>query len=577
MKRILILSALLLPVAFAQAQIARWLIKPAYEAVDMLYGTDLFAADSAGSKVLYSPEGRRLCSISDRLWEFNDHYAVTTTPGTANISAIVSDQGRITPVNGLQIITIPKFNDGYMVVTDGGYYHYMDVHGQVDSYQLNYAHPYSGGYASCMRYFNQRKQKDPIYLLIDRELQPVPMRFNNHEFKYSDIEFISSVNAEGVGFVVAKGKVYSFDGQTQELSPLFADADNHNQAKLTGDFNEHYRSEGDTCFVLTAPSGRGNQVVLRFSKDLVPLSIQRNDEVYTYRSNTHSSITLSTTLIRTAGQNGLMGLKIGDNVVLPPQFQDITHLYGECAVVKADNKFGLLRVYPNDGVRLSLNGGAPIPFAHRTTDSKLRIDLPPYISSTYTTIDVDPSTGITIDKARKEGRDTPEGNYVEYPCTINIPDGISETPNSYSYPMQVIFNGMRAPESRVEAQAWHYNYYNVILIENDASISQGTLTAQFDISKERNIDDRNYPYNVDLQTNGMRYEIERVSEIRYRFKIFGLQEGTNTFKALITEDGCPPFYFDFDVEYVKPTTQTARPTQANVRRRQTPSRPVLEY
>jgi hypothetical protein len=73
----------------------------------------------------------------------------------------------------------------------------------------------------------------------------------------------------------------------------------------------------------------------------------------------------------------------------------------------------------------------------------------------------------------------------------------------------------------------------------------------------------------------MRYEIEQVSEIRYKFKLYGLHEGTNTFKATITEEGCPPFYFDFEVEYTRPVANTARPTQANVRRRQ--ANPVLEY
>jgi hypothetical protein len=575
MKRILFLTALFLTVAFAKAQISCWLIKPNYESIDMLYGTENFSADSAGYKVIYSPNGRRLCSVSDRLWDFNNHHAITTIPGTANISAIISDQGRITPVNGMQVASTPTFSDGYIVVSDGVFYHYMDVNGEVESYQLNYANPYSGGYASCMRYFNQRKMKDPIYLLLDRELQPVTLSYNNHEFKYSDIDFISSVNVDGVGFIVAKGKLFSFDGQTQELSPVFASDDNSSQAKISGDFAQCYQLVGDSCYVLTTQCGRHDQVIITFSKELVPLSIQRNDQVSNYRRNNNATISLSTTLIRTTGQDGKYGIKIGDNEVLPPQFEDIPHLYGECAVVKTNNKYGLMRVYPNDGYQLSLNGGNPIPFSHRTTECTLRIDLPPYISSSSTTVDALPNTGITIDKARKEGRDTPEGNYVEYPCVLTIPNGITDTPSRFSYPLQVVFNGMRAPQTTVSAQAWHYNYYNVILVENEASISQGTLTASFDVSKERNLGDQDYPKTIDLQTNGMRYEIEQVSEIRYKFKLYGLHEGTNTFKATITEEGCPPFYFDFEVEYTRPVANTARPTQANVRRRQ--ANPVLEY
>lgn len=581
MKRFLILTALFLPVTLAQAQIARWLIKPAYESIDMLYGTEIFAADSAGSKVLFSPNGRRLCTVSDRLWDFNNHFAITTTSGSANISSIVNDRGGVIPVSGMQVAAnTPAFHDGYILVFDGQFYRYMGTDGQVASYQLNNAYPYSGGYASCMRYFNQRKQRDPINMLIDRDLQPVPMRWDNREFNYNDIEFISSVNEEGVAFVVAKGKLYSFNGQTKALSPVFArddETNSRNQAKLSGSFSEHYQSVGDTCYVLTAQCGRHEQVAVTFSRNLLPLSIRRNDSEYTYRRQAPQTLTVATTLIRSTGKDGEYGINTANIEVLPPQFQDIPHLYGDRAVVKLRNRCGLLRVYPNDHFQLSLNGGNDIAFRHRTHECTIRLNMPAYIPSALTTIDVEANSGITIDKARKEGRDTPEGNFIEYPCVLTIPGDITETPSSFGYPMQVVYDGLRAPETKVNAQAWHYNYYTVTVNEQDASISQGTLTATFDVSIDRRLGDPDFPKTFDLQTNGLTYEIEQVSESRYKCKLHGLQEGNNTFKAVITEEGCPPLYYEFEVEYTRPTTRTSRPTQATVRRRQAPARPTLEY
>ncbi len=580
MKRSLFLITLFCSAVLANAQVARWLIPPLYNAIDLVPGdVELLLADSADTKILFSQNGRRLTSTSDVLHRFQERHAITTRLGTAQITAIYDEFGHKTPVEGYQVgAGYPCFVNGYMLVFDGQYYCYMGTDGQVSPDQFNNAYPFSNGYASCFRYQNQRKMKDPIYMLLNDQLAPVPLRWENKTLAADDVEFISSVNDESIGVIVAKGKVFFFNGQTKALSPVFASADEtntKNQAKLNGSFQEHYMSVGDSVYVLNARCGRNGNVEITFSQQLVPISISRNGELYTYTKRVIEQQSYSTNLKRIKGADDKIALYWDSEMILPPQFNKVWRCYGDKAIVQPVDKWGLLRIFPNEHFVLSLNGGNGIAFRHRTFDTTLRLDMPSYVHSSLTSLDVS-GDGLTIDKARKEGRDTPEGNFIEYPCVLNIPSDISsEEKHNYTFPIQVLYEGLRSTELKLTTQAWHYNYYTVNANESEAVVTQGTLSVNFDVTVDRRLGDLDYSKTFDLKTDSLTYEIEQVSESRYKCKIFGLREGTNTFYAVITEEGCPPLLYQFEVEYIRPVERSSRPTRATIRRR-TP-RPVLDY
>lgn len=579
MKRLSFVIAFICIAFASNAQVVRWLIQPRYEAIDLIGGdVDLLQADSAGTRILFSQNGRRLLSTTDALHPFQERHAITTRIGTAEITSIIDEFGHATTISGYQVgASYPRFSDGHMLVFDGQYYRYMGFDGQVSDETFNNAYPFSNGYASCFRYQNQRKMKDPLFQLLNNDLSPVPLKWENKNFQADDIEFVSSVNDESIGIVVAKGKVFFFNGQSKALSPVFANANEANtkhQAKLNGDFQENFASVGDSIYVLRARCGRNDNVEITFSKNLVPLTIRRNSDVYTYTRRSEAEQTFTTNIRRIKGADDKIALYWNDEMILPAQFNKVWRCFGDKVIVQPADKWGLLRIFPNEHFVLSINSGNGVAFRHRTYETTLRMDMPAYVHSSQTSIDVQ-GDGLTIDKARKEGRDTPDGNFIEYPCVLSIPADITEEKQTYNFPIQVIYEGLRSKELVLSTQAWHYNYYTVDANESEAVINQQTLTVTFDVTVDRRLGDLDYSKTFGLKTDSLTYDIEQVSESRYKCKIYGLREGINTIYAVITEEGCPPLLYQFEVEYVKPVERTSRPTRATIRRK-TP-RPVLDY
>ena len=54
----------------------------------------------------------------------------------------------------------------------------------------------------------------------------------------------------------------------------------------------------------------------------------------------------------------------------------------------------------------------------------------------------------------------------------------------------------------------------------------------------------------------MLFDIDKISEIRYKCKVLGLNEGVNNIVVTVLEKGCPPAIFPFEIEYYKPVART---------------------
>ena len=65
--------------------------------------------------------------------------------------------------------------------------------------------------------------------------------------------------------------------------------------------------------------------------------------------------------------------------------------------------------------------------------------------------------------------------------------------------------------------------------------------------------------------------LEKLSETRFKCSLSNLQEGLTPFDVQVVEQGCPPAFFPFEVEYhaAKPKTRTtpAQPQVLIVRKR----------
>ena len=120
------------------------------------------------------------------------------------------------------------------------------------------------------------KQKDPYYLLLTADGEEVTISYNGKTFGDNDIEFISSVNDENVGYVVANHKLYRFSGKSRNLNPVFArngETDMRNQARLEHAVSASLVRQNDSTMLLTASCGSSGSVQIWFDNLLVPRSI----------------------------------------------------------------------------------------------------------------------------------------------------------------------------------------------------------------------------------------------------------------------------------------------------------------
>lgn len=235
--------------------------------------------------------------------------------------------------------------------------------------------------------------------------------------------------------------------------------------------------------------------------------------------------------------------------------------FDDKAFVKMAGKYGMLKVLPEARFRLSINKGDDIAFRHQKFETKIRLDMPNIISAYGARIEVDSNSGCDVDLTSGEQRDTEYGNYIQYNCVLNIPDSLpdemyGDKRNEVVFPTQILYEGLRSPIIPFKVKAWHYKYFNVDINSSETSISQGVFSFTFNINAERDPGETVYPTSINIQTDSLKYELEKISETRYKCKVYSLREGTNNIIVQIIEQGCPPASFPFEITYVKPAAKT---------------------
>ena len=546
-----------------KGQIAKWLIPPVYDDIHKATGTNLIIADSLDNKVLWTQSGKRLSSTSDALFPFVDNYAVTTKQESGTITGFYDLDGKFTSLSNCNVTYAnPYFSDGFLLVIDNGFFRFVNSKGEKSKEQYTTALPFSNGYASCTMYKNIQKRKDPYNLLITKDQERVTFFYDGKQFDDDDLEFISSVNDENIGIVVAKHKVYFFNGKTGELSPVYASKDEANlkkQAKLEDGLSSCLIAETGSTYVLTAKCGKDDKIQIQFDKFFVPMSVSSSNEKHEYRKKEKPVISYSSPL-KIVIEDNKCGINWEDQEVLPPQFDKLMTCFDNMAFVKLSKKCGMIKVYKDEIFRITINKGNPIDFRHQKYETTIRLDLPKAISAFNTRIDINPESGCKVDMPSGEKKDTEEGNFIQYNCVLNIPQSLpdemyGDSRNEITYPTQILYDGLKSPVILSKVKAWHYKYFNVDVNDTETSINKGVLSFTFDINAERTQGEAVYPTTVNVQTDSLLWELEKLSETRYKCKVFELNEGNNNIVVQILEEGCPPASFPFEVTYTKPSVK----------------------
>lgn len=552
-KSSLLILASVMPMAI-QAQMAAWTIPPKYDNMEMVVDDAILLTDSAGVATVWSKEGQRLFSTEDHVNAYAEDKAVISQP-SGKITGYIDRRGRFTKLPESTIAyDYPCFSDGYLCVQSGRGYGYLQAGSdQSDFLFFDRAYPFFQGYASYMSYKQPEKKKDIYFNYHSTPDKKVIYEIGGKKFEFRDIQFLSSVAPDGRAIAVIKGKVFWFDAATGTFSPMYGGGveDKKNQVTVEDKTLETALLSGDKNIHFFGRYGKNNPVEFTFDPMLRPETVVIDDrairfpaanaEPYTYKS----PLTIVT-------ENGKKGLNHNGQKLIPAQFDDISLVYDDYALANFKGKWGLLKALPEVQYTFEVNNGKDIGFRHETFETQVRLDLPKEISSNDIDFDVKPNSGVKLDKRFMDAKDTRAGNYLQYNCVLTIPENLPATLTTITYPVEVVYNGLKFYEYPLTVKGWHLKSYNVNIDDDELAVKDGRATLTVDIVADRKPGEPDYPFVVQARSDRP-ITSEKISETRYTYMVDDLQDGVNKIEIIVTEKGCPSAVFPVEINYAKPS------------------------
>ena len=559
MKKALISLSLVLSCLSMNAQMTRWIMQPGYDKIYIASGAPLLISDSLDTSSIWSIKGKKIAVTNDVIHPFKEGLSVTTKKNSEEITGFFNSQGKFTSLKNYSVTyDEPFFRDGFLLVQSNNRYCFININGEEERFGYYVKmYPFNNGFATCFTYEQVDKLKNPYYTNVTADKSPITFSYNNKVFDKKDVEFLSSVNDEGVGIAIIKHKVYLFDKNARKLEPVFANKTETNikrQVSVDGELNEYLMDMKDSIII----RGKGSKtefVRFNFDKFLRPTKIYYADRTEEYKHKTVKAEKYSSPF-SPFKSNEKYGLNYKDETVLPEQFDEIGFCLNDFAVVRIDDKWGMLTFDPNLKYRLIMHNGKDIAFRHKDVATTIKLELPVIISADKCRFDVDEKHGCIIDKISLETKNTENGNYVQYNCNLTIPDSLPDVFTEIQYPVQITYDGLKYPIVPIKTKAWHYKYINVDLDETETTLEQGNVSFTINISADKQPGENDYPFEVEIKTDSLQTELAKISETRYKCKLFALAEGINNVNINILENGCPPSVFPFEITYIKPVKKS---------------------
>lgn len=578
MKKLLTLIILAFPFMAGYAQLPKWVIPPTNDTVFVKYDDRVIQTETDGKSILWTMDGNMLCSTEQTILPFKDGVATILKKDNNTIIGFVDPDGRFTKLSNLTIaFDNPYFEDGYLPYRDnnGGYGFYTKDGNAVFYPSSVKAYPFHHGYSTYLTFDQFEKRKDPHYAYYKAEGKISQYQMiSNGEIKpveAKNIKFLSSIGANGKGVAVIKNKFYWFIPGTEIFEPLLwgdDESEKRRHLNLFGDYDQRFMNVPTDTIVILAKYGKDQIANLVFDEELRPVIFSFGGDTLAFKEKQPEEFKYSSEL--SSYGSDLYGLNQRSQKLLPQQFEKVGLRYGNKAFVKKDGKWGVIEILPELAYSVKLNKGEDIPFRHQKFETQIRLDLPASISARNARIDIPETTGCLIDKTSREEKDTESGNFVTYNCTLSIPDALPDTITTITYsPVQVSYDGISLFEFPLSVKAWHLKYYNVDPIESETSISNGVATFTININAQRNIGEGDYPFEITIEADSVTVVSEKLSETRRKFLVSNLQEGVNNLNILVTEKGCPPSVFPFEIYYTKPVPRKKQKEEVIIRKKTT--------
>lgn len=576
-KILLFYSATILSYAAGYAQLPRWVIPPVYDSISVKVDNAVIETLGAGQSCLWTMDGALLYGTENKILPFHDGMAAIFDKNRKKIVGAVDTYGRSVSLPELQIAyNYPFFSDGLLIChSDGGYAYFRKDGSKAPFPPAVKAYPFHKGYAPYLTYSNMDKRKDPHYDYYKPDGSTISYRIKSNgeskELETEAIDFLSGIGATGKGIGVIRNKLYWFDPQTSTFEPILGGNDNEPEKKrhlnLAANHEQYFLNLPADKVEIRAKYGKKHTARLYFDRHLVPESIWFDEDQLNFADEAPARPEYFSSLT-SFEENERYGLSYGGRKVLPAQFEQVGLRYGNKAFVCKNGKWGIIEILPDRKLDLRLNKNEDIAFRHQKFETQIRLDLPPEISAKEARLDIPWQTGCMIDKTSRETKDTESGNFVTYNCTLNIPPSLPDTITEITYsPLAVTYEGLRLFDVPISVKAWHLKYYNVDPIDSETSITNGVASFTININAQRNAGESDYPFDVRIEADSVVVEYEKISETRYKCYISNLKEGDNLMNIYVTEKGCPPSVFPFEIFYTRPVPKTKKKEGVVIRKK----------
>lgn len=582
-----LLVAILGPAALvANGQIAKWLIPPEYDNITIAPGNeDLLVTELNGVKHLWDFNGQSAVDYSstDKIHPFYKGYAVTTTADEKTITGFYYRDGTYTFIRNLQVAhSSTRFNNGCLLAYDGEFYRFvtcLSVDGKPFGNRYTAAYPFSNHYASCRTYKDIEKKKNEIPLLVFYEdLKPVDFYLEGKRVNPEDINYISSVNDENIAVIIIKEKVYLFNGETRELTPLFSTSNGsvkNKDKQVKIDKNQILLvSHADGYHMVATDSKKHTDITILLDSEERPQSIKFTDTEKVYSEKIKPE-RVRQQLLSVTHYHGAKGFNWGTDTILPPQFQEIGDHFLDKAIVCLNGKWGLIQASKDDSFKLTLNRGQNVGLRHSVNETRIQLDLPKGISPQESFLEIiGKDSGCSIDGLRAERHgDGSQMGYITYPCFIDFPStGLPDTYNEQDkdchlhYMARVKYDGLVSPMIPFTANVWHFKYITPEIPETDSYFQDGNY--HFTLLLTSDEQGQSYSNHVEITINNNdtsatynslndKNEITKISDYKYDITLPNIAPGNNNITYAIVEDGGLETCHSFDVTYIVSSKKTA--------------------
>lgn len=547
-KRILLSIMFACILISVHAQIAKWMVRPNYDHIEML-DCGLMKVSMNGKIGLLNDIGKEILPLKyDSITAFKEGYALLFSNGA--FCAIIDTQGRIINVADKHYTVsrdFPSYSFGYLLVRKNNQYLFIDMRGREAYGPFAEAYPFFDGIACVKSYVNVQKNLDDTYYeYIKAGEGPVLLP----GIDKGDVNFLSSFN-DGKATVVIKKRFYSIDAASYEMTPLSVDSTLNKKSLVVAAEKKIESLTNEGNHIVTAKNGT---FTFDTNMRLVRMELLENEpQIYTFKQEAAKKYLSSFSIIES---NNSFGLDYRGKNILPPQFEKVISLKNNLAVVKSDNKCGIITVDEKNHIRFKLNNNEHIGFTHQYYETMLAVMLPSYIKCASAVV-MSKSADCEIQIETRKENENVEGNTLEYKCRLSIPRDLADTLMTHSYRYALKYDGLTSVDYTVSIPEWYVKYYEVELKNTNLSLNPtDSVNVEFDLIKTdvaRN-DEANYYKEVELVSLNYAGELtlNKITENHYSFRLSGIDQERVMFSVKITERGCPSIEYPFEMIFVKP-------------------------